>query len=128
MVASKLDSQLSSSVHTTVSDFLKVLFIFGCAGFSLLHGLFSGCCEQGLLCGPRARVPHCGGFSRGAQGGSLIAAQASRAQGQELWCSGLAAPRHVALPGSGTKPESSALAGGLFVTEPGGKPRDDILK
>ena len=25
------------------------LFIFGCAGFSLLHGLFSSCEEQGLL-------------------------------------------------------------------------------
>ena len=25
------------------------LFIFGCAGSSLLHGLFSSCSEQGLI-------------------------------------------------------------------------------
>ena len=36
----------------TAFIFFKHLFIFACTGSSLLHGLFSGCREQGLLvCG-----------------------------------------------------------------------------
>ena len=39
------------------------LFIWGCAGSSVLHELFSGCGEQGLLPSYGARASHCGGFS-----------------------------------------------------------------
>ena len=39
------------------------LFIFGCAGSLLLHGLFSSCGEKGLLPSCRARASHCSGFS-----------------------------------------------------------------
>ena len=48
-----------------VLSFLKnfILFIFGCARFSLLLGLFSGGGEQGLLFSFGAWVFHCGGFS-----------------------------------------------------------------
>ena len=45
----------------------KLLFIFGCAGSSLVHGLFSRCCEWGLLSSCGAQASHCGGFSCGAQ-------------------------------------------------------------
>ena len=39
-----------------------------------------------------------------------------------LQSSGLIAPRHVGLPGSGIEPVSAALSGGFFTTEPPGKP------
>ena len=45
---------------------------------------------------------------------------------QEYW-SGLPFPSPGDLPGPGIKPESSASAGSLFITEPLGKPHDDIL-
>ena len=41
--------------------------------------------------------------------------------GQEYW-SGLPFPFPGDLPGSGIEPESPALAGGFFATEPQGKP------
>ena len=46
-------------------SFLKVyyLFIFGCAGFSLLHGLFPGCSEQGLLSSCSGQASHFRGSS-----------------------------------------------------------------
>ena len=47
----------------------------------------------------------------------------SRAQAPRMWPTGLAALRHVGLPGSGIRPVSPASAGGFFATEPPGKPR-----
>ena len=41
-----------------------ILFIFGCAGSWLLHGLFSSCSEQGLLSSCSVRASHCSDFSR----------------------------------------------------------------
>ena len=38
-------------------------FTFGCAGSSLLHGLFSSCGEQGLLFSCNAWTSPCCGFS-----------------------------------------------------------------
>ena len=38
-------------------------FIFGCAGFSLLHGFFSSCSEQGPLPSCGTQASHCGGLS-----------------------------------------------------------------
>ena len=42
------------------------LFIFGCAGSSFLHGLFSICGRQGLLSSCHVRAFHCSSFSYGA--------------------------------------------------------------
>ena len=42
---------------------LATLFIFGCAGSSLLCGLFPSCGEQGLLSNCSMWASHCGGFS-----------------------------------------------------------------
>ena len=39
------------------------LFVFGCAGSSLLHGPFSGLSEQGLRSSCGAQACHCSGFS-----------------------------------------------------------------
>ena len=39
------------------------LFLFGYAGFSLLHQLFSSCDKEGLLFSCSAQASHCGGFS-----------------------------------------------------------------
>ena len=38
-------------------------FFFGCAGSSLLHGLFSGCGEWGLFSSCDVWASHCSGFS-----------------------------------------------------------------
>ena len=42
------------------------LFIFGCAGSSFLHGLFSICGRQGLLSSCHVRAFHCSSLSYGA--------------------------------------------------------------
>ena len=44
------------------------LFIFDCAGSSLLCRLFSSCDEQGPLSSYDVQAPLCGGFSCGAGG------------------------------------------------------------
>ena len=51
--------RLKSIVPILVTVILKmILFIyFGCAGSSLLHGLFSGCTEWGLLFAVVCRLP-----------------------------------------------------------------------
>ena len=57
-------AQRSDCIVLTVSFYIEKIFIyFGCAGSSLLHGLFSSCSEQGLLSGCSVWVSHCGGFS-----------------------------------------------------------------
>ena len=87
----------------------------GCAGSSLLCELFSSCSEQGLLSRCAAWASPCGGFC------------CCRAQALDRWLRGCGAQawllhRTCCLPGPGIEPESSALAGGLFITEPPGKP------
>ena len=44
------------------ADFLKQLFIYGCHGPSVLHGLLSSCGERGLPSTCSVRVPHSGGL------------------------------------------------------------------
>ena len=68
-------------------SFYLIIFIFGCAGASLLQGLFSSCGNRRLFSSCGAWASHCGGFSRAHRG--------SRAQAQWLWHTGLAPPRHV---------------------------------
>ena len=43
--------------------FLSIYFIFGCAGSSLLRGLFSSCCRRGLLPSCNIRAFRCSGLS-----------------------------------------------------------------
>ena len=78
-----------------------ILFIFGCAGSSLLLGVFSCCDEQGLLSSCSAGASHCGGFSccrvqaLGHMGFSRLQFLASRAQVQCSWYTGFVAPQHM---------------------------------
>ena len=46
------------------------LFIFGCAGSSLLRRLFSSCGKQGLLSSGGIQVSHCSSFSCGEATGT----------------------------------------------------------
>ena len=91
-------SHWGSYANATFHSSFIILFIFGCAGSSWLHKLFSGCGEWGLLSRCSMQAPHCGGLSFQTAG--------SRACGsQQLW------PRAL-----GTC--VSCLAGRPFPTEP----------
>ena len=127
-----LDSLRPFLRHLFFFNNLKNLFIFSCAGSSLLHGFFS-CSRQGLLflalcrllipvasyCGPQA-WGHWASVvvARGLDGfGSLALEHRLGSCGQ--WTELL---RGVwDLPGSGIEPESRALLGRFFTTEPPGK-------
>ena len=81
-------------------SFLKILFVFGCAGSSLLHRLFSSCGKQGLCSSCGVQAPHCSGFScRGARAlgaqASVVAAPGLQSTGPKGQHIGLVAPQHV---------------------------------
>ena len=93
--------------------FKNYLFMFGSAGSSLLHGLFSLRGERGLLSGCSGWPSHCSSFSCGSQtlgcrGFSSCGSQAYLLHG--IWD----------LSRSGLEPVSPALEGGFFTTEPQG--------
>ena len=90
--------------------FFLILFIFGCARFSLLHGLFSNCGKQGPLSSCHGQASHCSDFSRCRAW--ALGAWASVAVARGLSCSAA----------RGIKPVSPALAGGFVTPEPPGKP------
>ena len=89
-------------------NLILILCIFGPAGSSLLHGLFSSCSQWGPLSRFGAWAPHHAGFSwRGARAvgrtvfsccsewAQWLRLPGSRAEAQKLWCTGLVAPQHV---------------------------------
>ena len=115
----------------TLYNLLFSLFTSGCAGSSLLHGLFSmQNRERGaaLYCG--AGASHRGAFSCGAQAlgrcVSVAAAHGLRSFGSQALehrlnsCGSRAWLTHSMwnCPGPGMEPVSSALAGGFFTAEP----------
>ena len=54
----------SALILSNINNKIWVIYLsFGGPGFSLLHGLFSHCREQGLLTSWGARASHLGGFS-----------------------------------------------------------------
>ena len=88
---------------------------------------FSSCGEwvgATLRCG--ARAPHRGGLSRcrawasGARA-SVVVAQGSTAQTQQLWPTGLVAPRHVGSSRTRDRTMTPSLAGRFLTTVPPGK-------
>ena len=96
------------------------LFIVGCAGSSLLRGLFFSRGKWGLLFSRNAWASHRGDLSYAGAGalghtGSIVVAPGSRARAQQL--------RHGMwdLPPSGIKPVSPALAGGFCTATPARK-------
>ena len=114
-------------------SFLKNNFIyvcmFGCAGSSLLHRLFSSCSKR--LLSAVVQASHCRGFSCFRTQASVVAALGLRtccsqalehrlnSGGSQAWL----LHRLCNLPSSGIEPASPALAGGFFTTEPPGKPQ-----
>ena len=64
------------------------LFIYGCVGSSFL-------CEGFLQLWQVGAPLHCGAQASHYRGLSCCGAQAPDAQGQQLWLTGLVAPRHV---------------------------------
>ena len=103
--------------------FLK-LFIFGCAGSSLLHGLFSSRGKQGLLSSCGVWASHCGGFSRRAAWAHGLRSCSLQALGRLRSCGAQAQPLCGMrdLPRPGMEPVSPALAGRIFTTQPPGRP------
>ena len=109
------------------------LFIFGCAGSSLLHGLLSNCGERELLSSCGVQASHCGGFfywgawALGCTDFSSCGPQALEHQLNScsplswLLCS------MWDLPGSEVEPVSPALPGRFFTTETLGKPHFEIF-
>ena len=99
-----------------------ICFFISCfVGSLLLHGLFSGCREWGLLSSCSVRASYCRGFSccrawaLGHAGFNSYGAGALLLHGR--WD----------LTGSGVEPVSPALAGRFFITEPPGKPSWSLL-
>ena len=91
--------------------FKKLLFLLGCAGPSLLRGLFSSCDEWGLLalvaCRLLTAVPSLAtehglwgtGFSSCSTWAQQLRFLGPGAQAQYLWCTGLVASWHVGSSG-----------------------------
>ena len=67
---------------------IYLLFIFGCVGSSFLCQGFLQLRQAGATLHRGARASHCRGLS-------CCGAQAPDAQAQQLWLTGLVAPRHV---------------------------------
>ena len=72
------------------------LFFFGCVGSSFL-------CEGFLQLRQAGATPHRGARASHCRGLSCCRAQAPDAQAQQLWLTGLAAPRHVGSSRIGTR-------------------------
>ena len=117
------------NIHYYYHSFLKKMiywFIFGCAGSSLLHGLFSSCGERGLLSSVLAS--HCHGFSccrpqilgrmSFSSYGSWAVETGSAATAHKFSCSMACGD----FPRSGIKSMSPTLSGGFFTTQQPGKP------
>ena len=97
--------------------FINYLLIFGFAGSSLLHGLFSSCSKRGLLSSCNAWASHCSGFCYcGARAPGYRLPLSCGTQAYFLF--GMRD-----LPRPGIEPLSSALAGRFFTTEPPWKSR-----
>ena len=82
--------QTSFWIHFTnaILIFIYLLFIFGCAGSSFLCEGFPQLRQAGATLHRRARASHHRGLP-------YCGAQAPGAQAQQLWLTGVAAPRHV---------------------------------
>ena len=102
--------------------FLKIyLYIFGCAGSSLLGRLSLVAVIRGHSLLPSAgfSLPLLLLWSTGFSGSSTWA--------QKLWHTGSVVPRRVGFPGPEIKPVSPALAGRFLTTGPPGKPHAEPL-
>ena len=101
-----------------------LLFIFGCTGSLLLHGLFSSCREWGLLSSCGAQASHWSGFSSVVAACGLSSCSSwpleHRLSSCGAWTQLLCSMWVLSIPG--IEPVSPVLAGTFFTTEPPGKP------
>ena len=79
---------LKISFYLFIYLFIYLFFIYGCVGSSLL-------CEGSLQLWQVGATPHRGAQASHHRGLSCCEAQAPDAQAQQLWLTGLVAPRHV---------------------------------
>ena len=104
----------SSSVVTFFFNFINLFIIYGCIGSSLLHAGFLQLWRAGATLRCSARASYCGGFS-------CCGARALGARAQQLWRTGLVAPRHVG--SSRTRARTRVPCIGFLTTVPPGKSR-----
>ena len=109
------------------------LFIFGCVGSSLLHTGFLQLRGAGATLHCSAQASHCGGFSlwsmcsrRAGFGSCSTWAQylwlsGSRVQAQQLWRTGLVAPRHVGSSQTRARTRVPCAGRQILSTAPPGK-------
>ena len=103
------------------ADFLKQLFIYGCHGPSVLHGLLSSCGERGLPSTCSVRVPHSGGLLW-STGSGLMDFSSCSTWILERSC-GLVALRHAGSSWMRDQTHVRASAGRFLTTEPPRKPQ-----
>ena len=84
---------------TVCQTLFKKMFIYGCAGSSLLRGLFSSCGEQQPLPSCGVQASHRGGFS--SRGTCALEHRLNTVAHRGMWD----------LPRSQSEPMSPALAG-----------------
>ena len=99
-------TQTSLLISSFLMFFFKYLFIYSflaVLGLRCCQHTFSSCSEQGLLSSSGAWVSHCTGFF-------CFRAQTLDHRLQQLWCTGLVAPRHVEF--SQTKDQTHVLCTG----------------
>ena len=103
ILGSKGLTTLTSRLHCRYPKILYVyiyiyLFIYDCAVSSLLLELFSSCSTQAFRCGGSC-VEHRleGAWALADAAHELVScwSPGSKAQAQQLWCTGFVAPRHV---------------------------------
>ena len=84
-----------SFIHSTHLKKIIYLFIYGCIGSSLLRAGFLQLRRAGaaLRCG--ARASHGGGFLLQSRGSRRVGFRSCGSRAQQLWRTGLVAPRHV---------------------------------
>ena len=118
-----------------------ILFIYGCAGSSLLHRLFSSCGEWellfvavwGLLTAVASLVAEHGFWGSQASVAAMRGLSSGASQAPEHSHSSCGTWARLLLhmwdlPRPGIEPVSLALAGRFFTTEPPGKPCLNVIR
>ena len=125
---------IRNKVRCWPSSLLSFFLFLIVAGSSLLHELFSSCCELGLLSSCSAQASYCSVFccsawalgrsasATEAGGLSSCGSQAVRIGASRCGTWALLLLGMQNLPRSGIEPVSPALAGSFFTTEPPEKP------
>ena len=128
----EIQTSLSQQSHEKKKALKKIIsafiYFWLCQVFATCTGFFSSCRGWGLLSSSSARASHCGGFCccRAEALGHLGSAlPASRAQAQQLWHTGLVAPR--ILLDQGLNPCLPHWQAGSYLLSHQGRPSNSIF-